>query len=282
MFKTFIQYVIPHHALSRFVGVFTKSTNPKIKTPLINWFVNHYPVNMDEAKESDPHKYESFNDFFTRELKSEARIIDSEPGSIICPVDGAVSQVGDIKNDRIFQAKKFEFSLETLLGGDEVHAEPFKNGKFATLYLSPKDYHRVHMPITGTLREMVYIPGRIFSVNRLTTHKVPNLFARNERVVCFFDTAIGPVAIILVGAMICASINTVWHGEVTPPRVRDITVWRYEGDDAKEFKQGEQLGHFQLGSTVILVFPPNKVKWTEEMKADKPVQFGQVIAKSGM
>ncbi|RZI70047.1 MAG: phosphatidylserine decarboxylase, partial [Pseudomonas sp.] len=212
-------------------------------------------------------------------LKPGARPLDSTPGAILSPADGAVSQLGPIEHGRIFQAKGHSYSVLELLGGDARLSAPFMGGEFATVYLSPKDYHRVHMPLAGTLREMVYVPGRLFSVNQTTAENVPELFARNERVVCLFDTERGPMAVVLVGAMIVASIETVWAGLVTPPK-RELKTFRY--DEAARapihLEKGAELGRFKLGSTAIVLFGPNQVKWSELLAAGSPVQMGQGLA----
>lgn len=212
-----LQHMIPQHLFSRFIGLFANAQQPFIKNNLINWFIRRYQVDMSCAIHAEAQAYNSFNDFFTRTLKAGARNLVSCDKAIACPVDGVVSQIGDIHDGRIFQAKGFDFTATELLGGSTDRAAPFSDGKFVTLYLSPRDYHRIHMPIIGHLKEMVYIPGKLFSVNPATATSVPRLFARNERVVALFDTPMGAMAVVLVGAMIVASINTVWHGEVTPP-----------------------------------------------------------------
>ena len=231
---------------------------------------------MNEAQVEDLTAFAHFNDFFTRALKDGARPLDSSPGAVLCPADGAVSQLGKIEQGRIFQAKGHSFSAIELLGGDTERAAAFMGGEFATIYLSPKDYHRVHMPLAGTLKEMVYVPGRLFSVNQTTAENVPELFARNERVVCLFDTERGPMAVVLVGAMIVASIETVWAGLVTPPK-RMLKTFSY--DEAARapivLDKGAELGRFKLGSTAIVLFGPEQVKWAEELAANSPVQMGQ-------
>lgn len=235
---------------------------------------------MSEALVEDLSAYEHFNAFFTRALKPGARPLDETPGAILCPADGAVSQLGPIEHGRIFQAKGHGFSAQELLGGDPAMAAPFMGGEFATIYLSPKDYHRVHMPLAGTLREMVYVPGRLFSVNQTTAENVPELFARNERVVCLFDTERGPMAVVLVGAMIVASIETVWAGLVTPPK-RELKTFRY--DEASRapihLEKGAELGRFKLGSTAIVLFGPEQVRWAESLGAGSAVRMGQLLAE---
>ena len=222
----FMQYILPHHTLSRLIGRFAECETPWFKNRLIAWFIKRYNVNMSEALLEDPSAYKHFNDFFTRELKADARTADTTDKAVLSPADGAISQQGEIEYGRIFQAKGHSFSLLELLGGDAERAAPFMGGSFSTVYLSPKDYHRVHMPLTGILREMVYIPGRLFSVNQTTAGNVPELFARNERVACIFDTEHGPMAVVLVGAMVVASIETVWAGLITPP-MRELRSYDY-------------------------------------------------------
>ncbi len=275
------QYLLPHHLLSRLIGCAAECRVGWIKNQLITWFAKHYQVNMSEAQIEEPTRFEHFNAFFTRALKDGARPLDPTPGAILCPADGAVSQLGQIEHGRVFQAKGQSFSAVELLGGDSERASPFMGGEFATIYLSPKDYHRVHMPLTGTLREMIYVPGRLFSVNQTTAENVPELFARNERVVCLFDTERGPMAVVLVGAMIVASIETVWAGLVTPPK-RALKTFRY--DEAARapitLEKGAEVGRFKLGSTAIVLFGPNQVRWAEELAANSSVQMGQRLGNS--
>jgi len=270
------QYLTPHHLLSRLVGLLAETRAPWLKNRLIGWFVRRYQVDMREAQIEDPLAFENFNAFFTRALKSAARPLDTTDGTLLCPVDGAVSQIGDIGQGRIFQAKGHSFSAQALLGGDPERAAPFQGGRFATLYLSPRDYHRVHMPIAGTLREMIYVPGRLFSVNPLTASAVPDLFARNERVVCLFDTACGPMALVLVGAMIVASIETVWGGQIAPLQRK---VKRFAYDTPVHLQAGAELGRFRLGSTVILLFGQQKINWNHELCAGSVVRMGQVLGE---
>lgn len=270
------QYIVPQHGLSRLAGMLAESTSPAIKGPFIKNFARIYGVNMEEALNPDLNSYRHFNDFFTRALKDGARTITEE--GVASPADGAVSQLGDIKDDQIFQAKGHNYSLTQLLGGSHERAMPFKNGSFATIYLSPKDYHRVHMPYGGKLTEMIYVPGKLFSVNTRTARNVPSLFARNERVVCIFETDIGPMALVLVGAMIVASVETVWAGLVAPPSRRLMTT-RYD-DEPKDIVlgRGEEMGRFKLGSTAIVVHPKDTVKWNEDLKEGSVVRMGQQIA----
>jgi phosphatidylserine decarboxylase len=232
---------------------------------------------MAEAAEPNIEAYESFNEFFTRPLKKGARRITK--ADFICPVDGAISQFGDIKADQIFQAKGHQYSTLAMLAGDKALAANFQNGSFATLYLSPKDYHRIHMPCDGKLKSMTYVPGDLFSVNPTTAQGVPGLFARNERVICEFDSAQGTFVLILVGATIVGSMATVWHGVVNPPRVGRITTWTYENQSIT-FKQGEEMGRFLLGSTVVMLFPQNTLKFNSKWMPTKPIQLGEKMADS--
>jgi phosphatidylserine decarboxylase len=231
---------------------------------------------MAEAMEEEISAYPDFNSFFTRALKPEVRPLASEANAVLCPVDGAVSQAGYIEGDAIFQAKGHRFSLQTLLGGNTTWRDKFQNGLFATLYLSPRDYHRIHMPLTGTLKQVIHVPGRLFSVNAVTTRKVPGLFARNERVACLFDTEHGPMGMVLVGAINVASIETVWQGVITPPPGKRIQSWDYSDKDVV-LKAGEEMGRFNMGSTVILLFSPSQVKWDSSLIAEASVRMGELI-----
>ncbi|MDI1279075.1 archaetidylserine decarboxylase [Methylobacter sp.] len=275
---TLPQYVLPHHALSTMMSKLTHCENKTWKNLFIKQIIKHYGVNMDEAREPNINAYKSFNDFFTRELKPGVRPLSSERNVIVCPADGAVSQAGDITEGQIFQAKGKSFTATDLLGGNEARAEPFNNGIFTTIYLSPKDYHRLHMPLTGTLKEMVHIPGRLFSVNPATVNSVPELFARNERVAAIFDTEVGPMALVLVGAIFVSSVETVWHGVVTPPSITTVQNWQY-GDDAPTLKIGEEMGRFNMGSTIIVLFGKDKAQWDAEFKAEKTVKLGELIGR---
>ena len=271
------QYVTPQHLLSRAAGKVADCEIPSFRNSVINWFIKQYDVNMSEAELESASDFKSFNDFFTRQLKADARSIDSSPNAIISPVDGAISQLGNIQQGQIFQAKGQSFSVVELLGGDTERAAPFMGGDFATIYLSPKDYHRIHMPCTGTLREMVYIPGKLFSVNPVTAENVPRLFARNERVAAIFDTEFGPMAMVLVGAMIVASIETVWSGLVAPIK-RDVKTTSYGSlNEEIKLEKGQEMGRFKLGSTVVLAFPPNATEFVESLKATSAVQMGQTF-----
>jgi len=272
------QHFLPHHLLSRLVGVLAHSRISWIKNTFITWFIKRYQVNMSLAAEPNPRNYPTFNDFFTRALKPNIRPIAPGENVIISPADGAISQLGNIHQGKIFQAKGFDFSLNQLLGGDETLAAPFSNGSFATIYLAPKDYHRVHMPLAGKLREMIYIPGELFSVNTQSAASIPNLFARNERVVALFDTPQGEMALVLVGAMIVASIETVWAGLIAPSRIKKIQHWRYAADEIS-LEKGAETGRFQLGSTVVALFS-SVVAWEEQLKAGSLLSMGESLGKN--
>lgn len=273
-----VQHLIPQHLLSRLIGCLAECQAVWFKNKLISWFIDRYKVNMSEAVHESYHEYKNFNEFFTRPLKAGVRPIDIAENSVVSPADGAVSELGAITEGRILQAKGHDYSLVDLLGGDTERAKPFLNGQFATIYLSPRDYHRVHMPITGTLREMIYVPGQLFSVNQTTAENVSSLFARNERVVCLFDTAHGQMAVVLVGAMIVASIETVWAGLVTPPK-RMLKSFKYDALARQPIilEKGAELGRFKLGSTAIVLFEPDCITWNEELKPLVSTKVGQKI-----
>ncbi len=275
----FMQYVLPHHTLSRLIGRFAECETAWFKNRLISWFIKRYQVNMSEALQEDLSAYQHFNDFFTRSLKADARPLDNHDKAVLSPADGAISQLGNIEHGRIFQAKGHSFSLLELLGGDAERAAPFMGGNFSTVYLSPKDYHRVHMPLTGILREMVYVPGRLFSVNQTTVGQVPELFARNERVACIFDTEQGSMAVVLVGAMVVASIETVWAGLITPP-LRQLRSYDYSQAAQQPIilEKGAEMGRFKLGSTAIVLFGPNHVTWDTHLQQASAVKVGQRLA----
>ncbi len=277
MQKLFIasQYLLPQHLLSRAVGKLAASETPWIKNAFINGFARRYNIDMSEAANPDLTSYASFNAFFTRALRDGARPLDADANSIVCPADGAVSQAGQIESGRILQAKGQWYSTLELIGGDEALADQFEEGAFATIYLSPRDYHRVHMPVGGKLRRTIYVPGDLFSVNQTTAENVPRLFARNERLVCIFDTACGPVAVILVGAMIVAAIETVWSGLEAPTGRR--TLIDSIPAKAVELDKGAEMGRFRLGSTVVLLFGREAVKWSETLVTCAPVRMGQRI-----
>ena len=276
--KVAFQYIMPQLYLTQFAGWFAQQKWGAVTHFVIKVFAKKYNVDMSEAKKENFSDYESFNQFFIRELKEDARKINENPTVLCLPADGRVSQIGHIDDDRLLQAKGHFFSLSDLLAGDEELVNTFKNGEFATIYLSPRDYHRVHMPCDATLRKMIYVPGDLFSVNPFLAEHVPNLFARNERVICVFDTAFGPMVQILVGATITASMSTVWAGVINPPRTGEIKVWTYQEDNAIKLTKGQEMGAFQLGSTVINLFPANSVTLAEHLEVDVPVRMGEILA----
>jgi phosphatidylserine decarboxylase len=269
------QYLLPKGALTNFAGRVAGAKGGAMTTRLIRWFVGKYDVNMEEAANPDIASYHSFNEFFTRALKPGARPLAN--AGFVCPVDGRISQFGDIEDDQIFQAKGHKFTTTALVGGDKALAEQFRHGHFANLYLSPRDYHRIHMPCDGKLTRMIYVPGDLFSVNPTTARGIPGLFARNERVVCVFDTAQGPFVMTLVGATIVGSMATVWHGVVNPPRQPSICEWTY-ADQNIVLKKGEELGRFLLGSTVVMLFPANTLSFNKDWQPAGPVRLGEVMA----
>jgi phosphatidylserine decarboxylase len=275
-----LQHFLPKKALTQLAGAFARSQSGALTQFAIRNFVAKYGVNMAEAANPDLSSYASFNDFFTRALTAGARPLAS--AAQVCPVDGAISQFGDITGDagdQIFQAKGHSYSTRALVGGDAALAAPFAGGQFATIYLSPKDYHRIHMPCAGSLRRMIYVPGDLFSVNPATALSVPGLFARNERVVCVFDTATGPLVLTLVGATIVGSMATTWHGLVNPPRSAEIREWTYAPGEV-DLKQGDEMGRFLLGSTVVLLWPAKTLRFNETWKPARGVKMGQVMGNS--
>ncbi|QJC58185.1 Phosphatidylserine decarboxylase proenzyme [Polaromonas vacuolata] len=272
------QYLVPKHALTAFAGFVAGHERGWITTEIIRRFVAKYRVNMDEALDSDITSYLSFNAFFTRALKPGARPLAK--ADLICPVDGAVSQFGDILHDQLFQAKGHHYSTTALVGGDVALADHFQDGSFATIYLSPRDYHRIHMPCDGRLTRMIYVPGDLFSVNPVTARGVPGLFARNERVVCVFESAHGPFVLVLVGATIVGSMATVWHGVVNPPRLPAPREWRYEGKTAVDLKQGDEMGRFLLGSTVVMLFPKRAMDFNPAWAPERAVRLGESMANN--
>lgn len=275
-----LQHLLPQHLLSRLVGRLAECRTTWVKNLFINWFCKRYRVDMSQAQEPNPEAYEHFNAFFTRALKPDARPLDSETDAILSPADGAISQLGPIEHGRIFQAKGRSYGLSTLLGGSPERAAPFINGSFATVYLSPRDYHRVHMPVTGTLRETIYVPGDLYSVNQVTAAGVDNLFARNERLVAIFDTEYGPMAMVLVGAMIVAGIETVWNGQVAPASKRPVVLDRNFEQTPVTLEKGAEMGRFKLGSTVILLFGADAVSWQESLTAGSSVTMGRTLGRA--
>ena len=267
-------YLLPHHGISWCIYKIARVRWRPLKNLAISVYTRLHAVNMEEAAISDKYAYESLNAFFTRALKVDSRPLADDPGYWICPVDGMVSQSGIIENGRIFQAKGQYYSLSELLGGDETEAEPFRNGNFATLYLSPRDYHRIHMPIDATLRQMTYVPGRLFSVAAYTVKSIPRLFARNERIVCRFDTNEGPMVMVLVGAINVSATETVWHGLVRG-KGHQLTRYQYASDEVV-LRRGDEMGRFNLGSTVI-VLTTEKFELDHGISAGNPVRMGQKI-----
>ena len=272
------QYVLPKQALTALAGVGASARGGALTTRFIRWFVGRYGVNMAEAANPDIASYPTFNEFFSRPLKPGARpLADAD---LISPVDGAISQFGPIRLDQIFQAKGHDYSTTTLVGGDAQLAQRFEDGHFATLYLSPKDYHRIHMPCDGRLTRMMYVPGDLFSVNPATARGVPGLFARNERVVCVFESEQGPFVLTLVGATIVGSMATVWHGVVNPPRSKQVREWRYD-DQQIVLKKGEEMGRFLLGSTVVMLFPKGDLRFNPAWAPAGAIRMGEAMAQRG-
>ena len=271
-----LQYLLPKRALTEAMGRLARAQAGALTHAVIRRFVQRYRVNMDEAAEPDITRYASFNDFFTRALKTGARPLSD--AAHVCPVDGAISQFGRIEGDQIFQAKGHSYSTRALLGGDAALAAYFQHGDFATIYLSPRDYHRIHMPCAARLRRMIHVPGELFSVNPTTARGVPGLFARNERVVCVFDTLHGPLVLVLVGATIVGSMATVWHGVVNPPRPGTVRDWRYD-DRAIVLRQGEEMGRFLLGSTVVMLWPRQALNFAPDWVATRPIRMGETMAQ---
>lgn len=268
-------YLLPKGALTNFAGRVAGAKGGAMTTRLIRWFVGKYNVNMDEALNPDITSYSSFNEFFTRALRPDARPLAN--ADFICPIDGRISQFGAIDDDQIYQAKGHKFSTTALVGGDATLAAKFQHGSFANLYLSPRDYHRIHMPCDGKLTRMIYIPGDLFSVSPAAARGIPGLFARNERVVCVFDTANGPFVMTLVGATIVGSMATVWHGVVNPPRAPQICEWKYD-DQNIVLKKGDELGRFLLGSTVVMLFPKDTMSFNPAWQPAGPVKLGEMMA----
>ena len=272
-----LQYLLPKKLLTLLAGAFARSQSGALTQFAIRKFVAKYRVNMAEAANADVTSFTSFNDFFTRALNPGARPLAL--AAYVCPVDGAISQFGPIDGDQIFQAKGHNYTTRALVGGDATLAAQFDGGQFATIYLSPRDYHRIHMPCDGTLRRMIYVPGDLFSVNPSTAAAVPGLFARNERVVCVFDTARGPFVLTLVGATIVGSMATTWHGVVNPPRRAEIREWTYAAGEV-ELKRGDEMGRFLLGSTVVMLWPQNSLHFNEAWKPALGVRMGEVMGSN--
>ncbi len=271
-----IQYPLPHHLLSRLAGKLARSRWRNLKNLLISGFTRFYGVDLSEAESANPEDYPCFDAFFTRALKPGSRPLPENPKLIISPADGTLSQLGKLTGEWLIQAKGRDYSADALLADTEL-ARQFEDGEFATIYLAPRDYHRVHMPVSGHLTQMLHIPGRLFSVNEITAEEVENLFARNERVVCLFDTELGPMAVVLVGALLVGGIEIVWHGMVTPPPGREIQRWTYPNRSIR-LERGAELGRFHLGSTVVVLFREKAVRWLGASPG-KSVRMGEALAK---
>jgi phosphatidylserine decarboxylase len=272
------QYILPKQAITTLAGKAASARGGALTTAAIRWFVRHYGVDMSEAAEPDIQAYPTFNDFFTRALRPGMRPLASS--DLVCPVDGAISRFGDMDHNRIVQAKGHHYQSVQLVGGDDALATQFDHGSFATLYLAPKDYHRIHMPCDGTLTRMIHVPGALFSVNPPTARGIPGLFARNERVVCVFQSPRGPFVMVLVGATIVGSVATVWHGVVTPPRMREVREWRYDTHPLT-LRRGDEMGRFQLGSTVVLLFPKADLRFNPQWAPDRAIRLGEAMADYG-
>lgn len=275
------QYLLPKQALTILAGKLASAQAGSLTTRVIRWFVGRYGVDMNEAANPDITSYKSFNEFFTRPLKTGTRPLAE--ADFLCPVDGAISQFGPIARDQIFQAKGHSYSTTALVGGDRELAAQFQDGAFATLYLSPRDYHRIHMPCDGRLTRMIYVPGELFSVNPTTARGVPGLFARNERVVCVFESVFGPFVLTLVGATIVGSMATVWHGMINPPRPGVIREWRYDtagGNPAVNLKKGQEMGRFLLGSTVVMLFPKDTLSFNPDWSPTRAIRMGEAMGST--
>jgi len=275
--KIVFQYILPKHLFTFIAGKLAEAKMGAFTTFLIKKFIKQFNIDMSEAKHSEAEDFDTFNDFFTRELKSGLRPIVEGEQNLAIPVDGCISQQGEIKQGRIFQAKGHDFSLRELVGGRDDVAAPFDDGLFSTIYLAPKDYHRIHMPITGKLEQLIFIPGDLFSVNPLTAQNVPNLFARNERAVAIFSTAIGPMAMVLVGATIVGSIETVWEGTLKAQKNKELQYWDYQDQDIV-IEKGEEMGRFKLGSTIVALFPKDSIEFDEQLEPSSVTRLGKLFA----
>ena len=275
--KIVFQYILPKHLFTFIAGKLAEAKMGAFTTFLIKKFIKQFNIDMSEAKHSEAEDFDTFNDFFTRELKSGLRPIVEGDENLAIPVDGCISQQGEIKQGRIFQAKGHDFSLRELLGGRDDIAAPFDDGLFSTIYLAPKDYHRIHMPITGKLEQLIFIPGDLFSVNPLTAQNVPNLFARNERAVAIFSTAVGPMAMVLVGATIVGSIETVWEGTLKAQKNKELQYWDYQ-DQEIVIEKGDEMGRFKLGSTIVALFPKDSIEFDEQLEPSSVMRLGKLFA----
>jgi len=276
--KVKLQYLLPQHALSALAYRITRSELAPLKNVLIRSFIRLFHVDMSSAEEPDAGQYPDFNSFFTRALDSNVRPVDARPDTVVCPVDGRISQLGHIRSGHLLQAKGIKYTALELLGNDPDAALRFSKGAFITLYLAPADYHRVHMSLSGTLEKMTYVPGRLFSVNPVTTENIDQLFARNERIISLFNTSHGPMAVITVGAMLVGSMETVWAGPITPAQDRSQATWTYDHlKDPVSLEKGAEMGRFNMGSTVILLFEKERVQWLENLKPGDRVKLGQKL-----
>lgn len=274
-----LQYLLPKHALSRLIYHVARSETPWVRNTFLRIFLSSYRVDMSEASNPDPFAYRSFNDFFTRSLKPQARPIEMDEAVVVSPVDGTVSQCGELEGETILQAKGHRYTLSDLLAGDEEAIGAYRGGSFACIYLAPYNYHRIHVPYSGTVRANVYVPGDLFSVNAATARAVPRVFARNERLICDFETALGRMAVILVGALFVGSIETVHCGEVNPPPRRRKAALRVEEGAGRSFVKGEELGRFNMGSTVVLLFQRGRIEWESSLAPQATVRLGRAIGR---
>ena len=277
--KITLLHCLPQHALSRLVYLLTRIEFKPFKNLLIRLFIHAFHVDMSIAEQENPDDYKSFNAFFTRKIKKGVRKKITDDNFILSPIDGAISQIGHINKYQLLQAKNKNYTLEQLLGGDSDLADDFLNGSFATLYLSPRDYHRIHMPVTGRLIKSIYVPGNLFPVNQIGVENVEQLFSRNERFISIFETRLGLMAQIMIGAVLVGSMETVWLGEITPSKKRELTVTEYTENPIK-LNQGEEFGRFNMGSTVILLFQKEKLSWLPDIKKDHPIEVGQLLANT--
>lgn len=275
--KVYGQYLLPHHLVSAYFGWLARQKTPWLKNYLIRKFIRKYGVDMSQARIENPEAYPTFNDFFIRELNMTLRPMAAASDAIISPVDGSIAQIGQIKRQQLLQAKSFYFNLEALLGGNKTLSDIFTDGSFATLYLAPYDYHRVHMPFAGTLKQAIFVPGRLFSVNRMTSEIIPQIYSRNERLITLFDTEVGKMAVILIGAFIVGSIQTTWMQ--SPVRFKHLTPLSLPPSPLY-FAKGEELGYFKIGSTVLVLFEKNKVAWDASRMANNKVEIGQLLGKT--
>lgn len=277
----FLQWCLPTRALSRLLHTLAQARTPWLKNLLIRAFVRLYRVDLREAEQPDPRAYPHFNAFFTRRLAPDARPLPAEEDAVICPVDGRLGSFGDVERGRLFQVKGAAYDVAALLGGREEWAAPFLAGHYATLYLAPNDYHRVHMPMPGILRESLYLPGRLFGVNPASVRSIPRLFTRNERLAAWFETPAGPMAAVLVGAFGVGGIRTVWSGDVTPPHRRAARHETYprQGAESVRLDRGDELGAFSFGSTVVLLFGTGTIGWRNDLRTGMTVRMGEAVAR---